>query len=72
MRIEPYNPDHLDAVVRLSLRSWAPVFDSLQQAMDIDVYREFFGDVPPARTTVAVSGLPKGARVEIDLLVALP
>ena len=37
-----------------------------------EVYREFFGDVPPARTTVAVSGLPRGARVEIDLVVALP
>jgi len=36
------------------------------------VYGEFFPSVPPARSTVAVKGLPKGARVEIDLLVALP
>ena len=36
------------------------------------VYAEFFPSVPPARTTVAVKGLPRGARVEIDLVVALP
>jgi len=36
------------------------------------VYGEFFPSVPPARSTVAVKGLPRGARVEIDLLVALP
>jgi 2-iminobutanoate/2-iminopropanoate deaminase len=36
------------------------------------VYREFFGDVPPARSTVAVKALPRGARIEIDLVVALP
>jgi 2-iminobutanoate/2-iminopropanoate deaminase len=37
-----------------------------------EVYREFFGDIPPARSTVAVTALPKGARVEIDLVVAVP
>ena len=36
------------------------------------VYGEFFPSVPPARTTVAVKGLPKGAKVEIDLVVAIP
>ena len=36
------------------------------------VYAEFFPSVPPARTTVAVKGLPKGAKVEIDLVVAIP
>jgi ribosomal protein S18 acetylase RimI-like enzyme len=44
MRIEPYSPRHLDAVVRLSLRSWAPVFESIQNAMDLDVYRELYPD----------------------------
>jgi 2-iminobutanoate/2-iminopropanoate deaminase len=32
------------------------------------VYSEFFGDHKPARTTVAVAGLPKNALVEIDLV----
>ncbi len=44
MRIEPYDPDQLDAVIRLSLRSWSPVFDSLQKAIDVDVYRSFYPD----------------------------
>jgi GNAT superfamily N-acetyltransferase len=44
MRIEPYDPRQLDAVIRLSLRAWAPVFDSIQNAMDFDVYREFYPD----------------------------
>jgi ribosomal protein S18 acetylase RimI-like enzyme len=26
MHIEPYDPRHLDAIVRLSLRAWSPVF----------------------------------------------
>ena len=38
MRIQPYDPEQLDAVVRLSLRAWAPVFDSIQKVMDVDVY----------------------------------
>jgi ribosomal protein S18 acetylase RimI-like enzyme len=44
MRIEPYDAHHLDAIIRLSLRAWSPVFDSLQQVMDLDVYRAFYPD----------------------------
>ena len=32
------------------------------------VYGRFFGDPYPARTTVAVAGLPLGARVEIEVV----
>jgi 2-iminobutanoate/2-iminopropanoate deaminase len=35
-------------------------------------YEEFFPQDPPARVTVAVSGLPKNGRVEIDAVIALP
>ena len=42
MQIQSYDPSHLEAVVRLSLRAWAPVFDSIEQAMDADVYRVFY------------------------------
>jgi GNAT superfamily N-acetyltransferase len=42
MQIEPYEPIHLDAVVRLSLRAWAPVFDSIQNSMDADLYGAFY------------------------------
>ena len=31
-----------------------------------EVYGKAFGSLPPARTTIAAAGLPKGARVEIE------
>lgn len=37
-----------------------------------ETYGTYFEADPPARVTVAVAGLPKGARVEIDAVVALP
>ncbi|MGH2712540.1 MAG: RidA family protein [Thermoleophilaceae bacterium] len=37
-----------------------------------EVYAEFFeGGDPPARVAIAAAGLPKGADVEIDAIVAL-
>ncbi len=36
-----------------------------------EVYASFFGEDPPARVTVGVAGLPRGAQVEIDAIVAL-
>ena len=44
MEIELYNPHHLDAIVQLSLRAWAPVFDSIRNAMDTDLYQQFYPD----------------------------
>jgi 2-iminobutanoate/2-iminopropanoate deaminase len=35
------------------------------------IYAEFFTENPPARSTVAVAGLPKGARVEIEAIALL-
>jgi 2-iminobutanoate/2-iminopropanoate deaminase len=35
-------------------------------------YGAFFEDGPPARSTVGVTSLPLGARVEIDAVIALP
>ncbi len=37
------------------------------QAMN-EVYARHFGDSLPARTTIAASGLPRGAKVEIDVV----
>ena len=42
MQIQPYDAEQLDAVIRLSLRAWEPVFDSIQKAMSADVYRVFY------------------------------
>ncbi len=33
-----------------------------------EVYAEFFGDAPPARSTVQVSRLPRDVRVEIEAI----
>lgn len=36
-----------------------------------EIYAEYFGDHKPARSCVAVKELPKGARVEVEVLVVL-
>jgi 2-iminobutanoate/2-iminopropanoate deaminase len=35
-----------------------------------DVYREYFTDEPPARTTIQVAALPAGAIVEVEVVAA--
>ncbi len=37
-----------------------------------EVYASFFESDPPARVTVAVAALPRGAKVEIEAVVAVP
>ena len=37
-----------------------------------EAYGEYFQADPPARVAYAVAGLPKGAAIEIDAIVALP
>ena len=37
-----------------------------------EVYELFFEADPPARITVGVAALPRGARVEIEAVVAIP
>ena len=44
MQIEPYASCHLDAIIRLSLRAWTPVFESIQNAMNAEVYQAFYSD----------------------------
>ena len=34
------------------------------------IYGRFVGDPPPARSTVGVAALPKGARVEIEVVAS--
>jgi 2-iminobutanoate/2-iminopropanoate deaminase len=36
-----------------------------------EVYAHAFGDHKPARSTVAVAGLPRGVRVEIDVVATI-
>lgn len=37
-----------------------------------EVYGKYFPEQPPARSTVAVAGLPKGVSVEIEVLAKRP
>ena len=41
------------------------------QAMN-EVYGRHFPESPPARSTIAAAGLPRGARVEIEVVAAAP
>ena len=36
------------------------------------VYGSYFGELKPARATVGVAALPKGARVEVEVVALLP
>jgi 2-iminobutanoate/2-iminopropanoate deaminase len=60
------------ASVRDVARSTVYLTDLANFAAMNAIYEDFFGDHRPARTTIAVSGLPKGALVEIEVLVHRP
>ena len=36
------------------------------------IYGEYFPETPPARSTVAVAELPRGGRIEIEVIARLP
>lgn len=44
MQIQPYNDRQIEAVIRISLPAWVPVFDSIENAMAPEVYRELYPD----------------------------
>jgi 2-iminobutanoate/2-iminopropanoate deaminase len=55
---------HLDRVVKTTVF----LADMNEFAAMNEVYGSFFGDVPPARSTVEVKRLPRDVRVEIDVI----
>ena len=66
---------NLDAVLRAAGASFASVVKSTIYLVDLgdfsavnDVYGTYFSGNPPARATVQVVALPRGARVEIDAI----
>ena len=61
------NADFTDVVRATVYLTDLSNFESLNQ-----IYAEYFGHHKPARTTVGVAQLPKGAPVEIDLMAILP
>ncbi len=44
IRIEPYMAQHLGGIVRLSLRAWEPVFQSIEIEMGPEKYAEYYPD----------------------------
>ncbi len=70
--------ENLGAVLEASGASFDQVVRSTIYLTDMQdfqavnaVYAKRFGTTPPARVTVAVSGLPKGVRVEIDAIAVV-
>jgi len=70
---------NLGAVLAAAGATWADVVKSTVFLTDMrdfprmnEVYARVVGDARPARSTVQVSGLPRGVLVEIDLVAALP
>ena len=70
--------DNLQAVLAAAGASWKDVVKTtvfLQDMADFprmnEVYSAAMGDARPARSTVQVAGLPRGVRVEIELVAHL-
>jgi 2-iminobutanoate/2-iminopropanoate deaminase len=66
---------NLGAVLNAAGQSFADVVKTTLFLVDMNdfaavnaVYERYLGSVKPARSTVAVAALPKGARVEIDCI----
>jgi 2-iminobutanoate/2-iminopropanoate deaminase len=70
---------NLGAVLASAGASWSDVVKTTVFLMDMrdfprmnEVYARVMGDARPARSTVQVSGLPRGVLVEIDLVAVVP
>lgn len=69
---------NLDEVLRAAGTSWGDVVKTTVYLHDLahfptvnEIYGKWLGPARPARSTVQVSGLPRGALVEIDAVVAM-
>jgi 2-iminobutanoate/2-iminopropanoate deaminase len=67
--------ENLGAVLAAGGASFASVVKTTIYLADLqdfgavnEIYAHYFKDAPPARATVQVAGLPKGALVEIDAI----
>lgn len=71
--------ENLQEVLRAAGATWADVVKTTVYLHDLahfptvnEVYGKWLGDARPARSTVQVASLPRGALVEIDVIAALP
>ena len=70
---------NLAAILGTAGSTWEHVVKATVYLMDMrdfpkvnEVYGRVMGDARPARSTVQVSGLPRGVLVEIDLIALVP
>ena len=70
--------ENLQAVLDAAGASWSQVVKTTVYLHDMahfprvnDIYARWIGDARPARSTVQVTALPRGALVEIDLVAAV-
>jgi 2-iminobutanoate/2-iminopropanoate deaminase len=70
---------NLGAILAGAGATWSDVVKTTVFLMDMrdfprmnEVYARVMGDARPARSTVQVSGLPRGVLVEIDLVAVIP
>ena len=70
--------DNLAAVLEASGATFTSIVKTTIYLTDMDdfgpvneMYATYFTSNPPARATVAVSGLPKGVKVEIDAIAVI-
>ena len=69
---------NLEGVLTAAGLSWENVVKTTIYVTDMggvprvnDVYQKFFSEEPPARATVGVNSLPKGALIEIEAIAAV-
>jgi 2-iminobutanoate/2-iminopropanoate deaminase len=69
---------NLEAVLKAAGSSLTSVVKTTVYLVDMadfsamnEVYAQAFGEHKPARSTVAVAALPRGARVEIDVMATV-
>jgi 2-iminobutanoate/2-iminopropanoate deaminase len=67
--------DNITAVLKAEGLTFADIVKTTIFLMDLgdfqkmnEIYGSYFNQEPPARSTVQVAGLPKGARVEIEVI----
>ena len=68
---------NIDAILKKANMNFSNIVKTTIFLMDMadfatvnDIYGKRFPQDPPARSTVAVSGLPKGVRVEIEVIAS--
>ena len=71
--------ENLQAVLQSAGASWSDVVKTTVYLHDLahfptvnEIYARWIGDARPARSTVQVVALPRGALIEVDLIALLP